>query len=35
VLKGTYLRTQIAVADANSKRSLPVVFTNGLAITVQ
>ncbi len=34
-LKGAYVRTQLAVADANSKRPFKVVFTNGLGITVQ
>ncbi|MHC4514338.1 MAG: hypothetical protein ACYS5W_11625 [Planctomycetota bacterium] len=34
-LKGQYARTQLGVADANSKRPFKVVFTNGLGITVQ
>lgn len=34
-LKGAYVRTQLAVADANSKRALPAIFTNGLSITIQ
>jgi hypothetical protein len=34
-LKGFFLRTQLAVADANSRRPLPAIFTNGLGITIQ
>jgi hypothetical protein len=34
-LKGFYLRSQLAVADANSRRPLPAIFTNGLGITIQ
>jgi hypothetical protein len=34
-LKGFFFRTQLAVADANSRRPLPAIFTNGLGITIQ
>ena len=34
-LKGFYFRTQLAVADANSRRPLPAIFTNGLGISIQ
>ncbi|MHC4512923.1 MAG: hypothetical protein ACYTGW_21595 [Planctomycetota bacterium] len=34
-LKGTYARTQLAVADSSSTRGLKVVFTNALEIIVQ
>lgn len=35
VLKGAYLRGQLAVVDATSTNPLKAVFTNGLAITIQ
>ncbi len=34
-LKGVFVGSQIAVADAKSKNAIPGVFTNGLQITVQ
>jgi hypothetical protein len=34
-LKGFYFRTQLAVADANSRRGLKAIFTNGLGISIQ
>ena len=35
-LKGFFFRTQLAVIDGSpSARSLPVVFTNGLGVTIQ
>ncbi len=33
-LKGTYFRTTVGVVDQDSKRAFPVIFTNGLAMTV-
>jgi hypothetical protein len=33
-LKGAYFRTAIGVVDQDSKRPFPVIFTNGLAMTV-
>lgn len=34
-LKGFFLRTQLFVADAASRRNLKAIFTNGLGITIQ
>jgi hypothetical protein len=34
-LKGLYFRTAIGVVDQDSKRPFPVIFTNGLAMTVR
>lgn len=34
-LKGLFLRAQLLVADQDSRNPFPVVFTNGLAMTVQ
>lgn len=34
-VSGAFIRTQLAVADANSKRPFGVVFTNGLTVKVQ
>ena len=34
-LKGFFLRTQMWVNDANSKRPLKAIFTNGIGITIQ
>lgn len=34
-LKGFFFRTQIGAIDARSARGFPVVFTNGLGITIQ
>ncbi len=34
-LKGFFLRSQLVVADTNSRRALQAIFTNGLGITIQ
>jgi hypothetical protein len=34
-LKGLLLRSQLLVVDADSKNSFPIIFTNGLVMTVQ
>ncbi len=34
-LKGTLFRTQLLVVDQDSKNSFPIIFTNGLVMTVQ
>ena len=34
-LRGFFVRSQLLVADANSRRPLQAIFTNGLGITIQ
>ena len=34
-LKGFTFRTQLAVEDPRSSSALPVIFTNGLSVTIQ